>query len=943
MRTKFTLFAIFIAIFLSGPAQQPPNGSFENWTNVYTPTGWAGLEVAFSSLHTFLTPTWTFKDTTTSTQGIASLKLVTDSPPGYTQILGGIISVGSATFANNKPIFSGIPFNYRPDTLIFDYQYSSPGTDTAASIVILTDSSGNNLLGPLGSHGVTVTLHNSSTWVHVAYVLTSYYQSPATPDSLMLGFTSSNNSPVVGSTLLVDNVRFGYYTGARISATIMASGLNVCPGDSVKLTANTGTNYTYQWNLGAQPIAGATSSTYYAKTGGSYTVTIDSASANATSLPVVITANCGSGSITATINPSGLNVCNGDSVLLAANNGVNYTFQWYRNGNGIIGATSVNYYAKTAGSYTVTIDSATASGTSTAVIITSNCGFTATIHSLGTNICNGDSVLLSANTGNNYTYHWKLNGTAIPGATFSTYYAKTAGSYTVTIDSALSIATSQPVVITANCGSGSLTATINPSGLNVCNGDSVLLAANNGVNYTFQWYRNGNGIIGATSVNYYAKTAGSYTVTIDSATASGTSTAVIITSNCGFTATIHSLGTNICNGDSVLLSANTGNNYTYHWKLNGTAIPGATFSTYYAKTAGSYTVTIDSALSIATSQPVVITANCGSGSITATINPSGLNVCNGDSVLLTANSGANYTWQWYQGVASVTGATSNTYYAKTAGSYTVKIDSASSTATSQPVVITANCGTDTLTATIIPSGTNVCNGDSVLLRANGGINYTYQWYLGLAPVTGATSSTYYAKTAGGYTVVIDSASFSTTSLPVAITANCGSGTITAIISAPNTNICNGDSVLLTANTGTGYTYQWNLDGTAINAATAVTYYAKTTGSYTVTIDSASAIGTSPFVAITDTGCVNGINNIAADNFSIYPNPASTLLNINSSENLAGSDLQVYDLVGRLVISQVLTGTNNAVDVAKLANGTYIFRITDKENNALTQSKFNVIK
>jgi hypothetical protein len=784
MRTKFTLFAIFIAIFLSGPAQQPPNGSFENWTNVYTPTGWAGLEVAFSSLHTFLTPTWTFKDTTTSTQGIASLKLVTDSPPGYTQILGGIISVGSATFANNKPIFSGIPFNYRPDTLIFDYQYSSPGTDTAASIVILTDSSGNNLLGPLGSHGVTVTLHNSSTWVHVAYVLTSYYQSPATPDSLMLGFTSSNNSPVVGSTLLVDNVRFGYYTGARISATIMASGLNVCPGDSVKLTANTGTNYTYQWNLGAQPIAGATSSTYYAKTGGSYTVTIDSASANATSLPVVITANCGSGSITATINPSGLNVCNGDSVLLAANNGVNYTFQWYRNGNGIIGATSVNYYAKTAGSYTVTIDSATASGTSTAVIITSNCGFTATIHSLGTNICNGDSVLLSANTGNNYTYHWKLNGTAIPGATFSTYYAKTAGSYTVTIDSALSIATSQPVVITANCGSGS---------------------------------------------------------------------------------------------------------------------------------------------------------------ITATINPSGLNVCNGDSVLLTANSGANYTWQWYQGVASVTGATSNTYYAKTAGSYTVKIDSASSTATSQPVVITANCGTDTLTATIIPSGTNVCNGDSVLLRANGGINYTYQWYLGLAPVTGATSSTYYAKTAGGYTVVIDSASFSTTSLPVAITANCGSGTITAIISAPNTNICNGDSVLLTANTGTGYTYQWNLDGTAINAATAVTYYAKTTGSYTVTIDSASAIGTSPFVAITDTGCVNGINNIAADNFSIYPNPASTLLNINSSENLAGSDLQVYDLVGRLVISQVLTGTNNAVDVAKLANGTYIFRITDKENNALTQSKFNVIK
>ncbi len=949
MRAKITLLAVFVAAFLSSYAQQPPNAGFENWTNSYTPTSWSGLEDVFSSVQSFSAPNWTFKDSINYTQGHTSVKLISGPLSGHPQIFAARVCVGPCLLVGgNTPTFYGIPFTYRPDTLFFDYQYSEPGGDTAAAFISLSKS-GNNLLGLLGSKGVVITLHDTSSWAHVAYVLTSYYQSSATPDSLKLDFIASNTgTPVTGSTLLVDNVRFGYYTGARINANIIASGFNVCPGDSVLLTANSGSHYTYQWYLGTQAITGATAVTYYAKTSGSYTVTVDSASASATSLPVTITANC-QATLNATITPpASYNVCGGDSVLLTANNGVNYTFQWYQNTVLIPGATSVNYYVKLSGSYTVVVDSAGTTATSAAVVIGSNCGtdFTATITPSGTNVCNGDSVLLTANTGTNYTYHWKLNGTLIPGATSFTYYAKAAGSYTVIIDSAVAIATSQPVIITANCAGGSITATITPSGTNVCNGDSVLLTANGGTNYTYQW---NNGIVainGATSRTYYAKTAGSYTVTIDSGTATATSQAVVITANCGggsITATITPSGTNVCNGDSVLLTANSGTNYTYHWKLNGNLITGANSFTYYAKTAGSYTVTIDSGLALATSQPVVITANCGAGNITATITPSGTNVCNGDSVLLTANTGTNYSWQWYLGGTQIAGAISSTYYAKATGSYTVKIDSLTATATSLPVVITANCGGGNITATITPSGTNVCNGDSVLLTANTGTNYSWQWYLGGTQIAGAISSTYYAKAAGSYTVTIDSSTATATSPAVVITANCGSGTITATITAPNTNICNGDSVLLTANSGTGYSYIWNLNGNAIAGATLATYYAKNIGAYTVTIDSLSATGTSPSVTITDTGCINGIATINTAEFAVYPNPASTLLNIHSTQSMAGSNLRVYDLVGRLVISQVLTGTSNAVDVATLANGTYIYHVTDKENNLLTQNKFNVIK
>lgn len=49
------------------------------------------------------------------------------------------------------------------------------------------------------------------------------------------------------------------------------------------------------------------------------------------------------------------------------------------------------------------------------------------------------------------------------------------------------------------------------------------------------------------------------------------------------------------------------------------------------------------------------------------------------------------------------------------------------------------------------------------------------------------------------------------------------------------NFCPSDSVTFTANTGAGLSYQWTKDGSPIAGATAVSYTAKTTGSYNVTV------------------------------------------------------------------------------------------------------------
>ncbi|MFL5730865.1 MAG: polysaccharide deacetylase family protein [Cytophagaceae bacterium] len=55
----------------------------------------------------------------------------------------------------------------------------------------------------------------------------------------------------------------------------------------------------------------------------------------------------------------------------------------------------------------------------------------------------------------------------------------------------------------------------------------------------------------------------------------------------------------------------------------------------------------------------------------------------------------------------------------------------------------------------------------------------------------------------------------------------------ATISSSTTTFCTGGSVTLTANTGTGLSYQWSKDGTVISGATASSYSASVAGSYTV--------------------------------------------------------------------------------------------------------------
>jgi hypothetical protein len=209
-----------------------------------------------------------------------------------------------------------------------------------------------------------------------------------------------------------------------------------------------------------------------------------------------------SNNLTATITPAGpTTFCQGNSVLLNANMGTNYTYQWKLNGTNITGATGSSYTATQTGSYTVTINN---SVTSSAVNVTVNAAPTVSISNSGvTTFCAGGSVNLIGSTGTGYSYQWNQNGSAITGATTSNYTALQAGAYTLSITNATS----------CTATSTAMNVTVNPlPTLPIITRTGNVLSA--GTYSSYQWYLNGNAIAGAINANYTITQNGIYTVKV---------------------------------------------------------------------------------------------------------------------------------------------------------------------------------------------------------------------------------------------------------------------------------------------------------------------------------------------------------------------------------------------------------------------------------------------
>jgi hypothetical protein len=88
-----------------------------------------------------------------------------------------------------------------------------------------------------------------------------------------------------------------------------------------------------------------------------------------------------------------------------------------------------------------------------------------------------------------------------------------------------------------------------------------------------------------------------------------------------------------------------------------------------------------------------------------------------------------------------------------------------------------------------------------------------------------------------------------------------------------------------------------------------------------------------------TGSALGVNEVSQSNlFSVFPNPAQNVINVNLDAKLLGSVFTIYDNIGKAVKTGKLNSLNTTIDLIDLSSGIYTFNLGENR-----KQNFKVIK
>jgi hypothetical protein len=374
----------------------------------------------------------------------------------------------------------------------------------------------------------------------------------------------------------------------------------------------------------------------------------------------------------------------------------------------------------------------------------------------------------------------------------------------------------------------------------------------------------------------------------------------------------------ICEGTSVTFTANPvngGATPTYQWKKNNVNV-GTNSSSYTLsglKNNDQVKCVMTSSIVGALNNPATsnaITAQIIAKPLANIVSTGPTTYCSGaNACTLSTTAVAGETYLWFKGAASIANSNSPTYVPTSTNNYKVRVTNSSGCSkTSSTIGITVN---PLPTATVSVTGpTTFCkNSFACTLTANSGAGLTYQWKKGTANIAGATGLTYQPNaTSTTYKVIVTNANgCSKTSSATAIVANA-IPTATVTPQGPTT-FCNGDSVVLKANSGAGLTYQWIKGLNPIAGQTSINYTAKTQASYKVTVTNANGCTKNSPAVSTTVNCREGnVFEISEGNESLstFPNPTNGPFTINYYNNeLISTDAQIVivDVLGRVIYTE----------------------------------------
>ena len=594
------------------------------------------------------------------------------------------------------------------------------------------------------------------------------------------------------------------------SASISADGATTfCAGESVNLTASSGSSYTWS--------NGATTQSISVNASGSYSVTVVNANGCSANASQSVTVN---DLPTVSISADGATAfCAGGSVNLTASSGSSYT--WSN------GATTQSISVNASGSYSVTVADANGCSANASQSVTVNDLPTVSISADGaTTFCAVGSVNLTASSGSSYTWS--------NGATTQSISVNASGSYSVTVadangcssDASQSVTVNELPVVSAGTYSA-LTTT-----------DNALILAGNPSGGTFE----GTGVSG-NSFNPAVAGAGTFTLIYNYTDGNGCSNSaqgsITVTQSCNLSASSIDGPTNSCpfqgttgGNATYTVSAIDASSYTWTIPAGATNVTGQgtnTVSFKFASTFSSGAVsvlisgcssTISRSISVTRTTPAIPAAIIGTANICAirgTATPATFSIAPVPNAL-------SYIWVAPTNtvIMSGQGTTSITLQVNAAfASGSITVVSSSGCANSSTRSLALNSAIPGTPGTI--TGTNrACPGNtftySVVAVANAS---SYNWTVptGASIISGGGTNSIQVSFNAGFTATGT----------ISITASNGCGTSTArtysvarntpatpgTISGQTTGICSSSITYSVVNV-IGMTYNWTApNGTSI--------------------------------------------------------------------------------------------------------------------------------
>jgi hypothetical protein len=487
-----------------------------------------------------------------------------------------------------------------------------------------------------------------------------------------------------------------------------------------------------------------------------------------------------------------------------------------------------------------------------------------------TNICKNDTAIVNftANVGTAASYNWSFDNATVISGTNAGPYELTWGNIGIK-DISVSVTDSGCVSNVAHNYTNVIDAIATASLIgndSACFGDNVLMFANGGLGYSYQWFDTSNSITSpGDTLSYLSATqTGQYFVKVTNdigCSAYSDSIDVYINPQITSDFTIPSIA---CKGDmvSVNYSGISSASAQFIWDFdNGQVASGSVGGPYNIiwNTDSLKTVTLD------------VTENgCSSGvtshSIDVLTTPAQITAlgstsfCDGGDVSLSANAG-NYSYQWYKdGVASATTAVLTTGLA---GTYTVEVtdNSTNCSNVSDSVVVVVNTTHFNIAFSANPTSFTIPPFNTTFTNSTPNVNdYYWMWSFGDGNTSTFVNPAHQYMYDGDYTVGVIAQNIATGCFDTLIKTDyiscIGGSANPCSLDASFGNIgggevCPGDSVKLFANDHTpGVNYQWLKDGLLLGGANDSIYYAKTTGLYQLMIsDTSCSVFSQPFSLI----------------------------------------------------------------------------------------------